>query len=683
MPLEDFLAGAVLLAAMLGGVGGAAALVVRRRLRHLDALERILAGAVVATALLVAVHVVPLLLGALSRGSVVVATGLVLLAASRLPGRPAGSRDGPGAPPSSGRPSWILAGAASTFAAAAGAADLRAWAGDEVIGVDPLTFHLPNVGRWIQSGTLWEIDQFLPLLAHGNYPNNGDVVLLSVVLPFHNDFLARFAISAFALLAAVAVYAIARELRAPAAAAILAGAAAVTIPAMGLSAIPRAMPDAVLYATFSCGVLFLLRHARTARRSDLLLAGTAFGLALGTKWYGVSSIGAVVAVWVAARLVARQPRWTVVREGVLLGAMGLLGGAVWFLRNLVESDNPLFPVKLELLGLTILDAPPDPLREAAGFSIAHYAGDPSVLGDIGLELIEGLGLLVVVGAIGVLAALLAGGRRIDRRVLVAGIGAIVLGAVYVITPYTALGLENEPSLASNNTRYAVPALLIAAPVTAWAVGRLRGAGLLLEAALAVAVVTGADSGFAIQSAGSVVRAGVVLAALGAAGWWLWRRAPALRARPALVALGCAVAALAALSGGYKMQKTINDGRYVGMDPAVDVIVRTAPEDRRIGLAAAWSVEGLSPIWPSFGARIDNEVEYVGHFIDGFLTEYDDGDEFRAALRRGRYDLLVIGRGLFPPERPAEERWAAAAGWRTIALSERLRVLVPPDSPRSA
>nr|MBA3329050.1 glycosyltransferase family 39 protein [Solirubrobacterales bacterium] len=575
------------------------------------------------------------------------------------------------------RASWVPAGLAATFAGVAAAADLRAWAGDEVVGVDPLTFHLPNVGRWIQSGTLWEIDQFLPLLAHGNYPNNGDVVLLSVVLPFHNDFLARFAITAFALLAAVAVFAIARELRAPVAAAVLAGAAVVTIPVVGLSAIPRAMPDSVLYATFACGALFLLRHARTTRRSDLLLAGTAFGLAFGTKWYGPSCVGVVVAVWVIARLVARQPRWPVLRDGALLGGLGVLGGATWLVRNLVESGNPLFPVKVQALGVTIFDAPADPLREAAGFSIAHYAGDPSVLGEIGLELIEGLGLLVIVGTVGLLAAALTGVRRIDRRVLVTGIGAIALGAVYVITPYTALGLENEPGLASNNTRYAVPALVLAAPVTAWAVGRLRRAGLALEAALALAVLTGANSGFAIQGAGSIVRSGVVLGAAGAAGWWLWRRATALRSRPVLVALGCATAVLVGLAGGYRMQKAVNDGRYIGMDPAVDVVVRTAPEDRRIGLAAAWSVEGVSPIWPSFGTRIGNDVEYVGHFVDGFLTEYSDGGAFGAALRRGRYDLLVIGRGLFPPQRVPEERWAASAGWRTIALSTRLRVLVPP------
>ena len=60
---------------------------------------------------------------------------------------------------------------------------------------------------------MWQIDQFAPLLAHGNYPNNGDVVLLSTVLPWHNDFLVRLPITFFLVTTAIAVYAVARELR--------------------------------------------------------------------------------------------------------------------------------------------------------------------------------------------------------------------------------------------------------------------------------------------------------------------------------------------------------------------------------------------------------------------------------------------------------------------------------------
>ncbi|MDP8967945.1 MAG: hypothetical protein M3N04_05035, partial [Actinomycetota bacterium] len=70
MPLEDFLAGAALFGAMLAAVAVATALVVRRRLRHLDPLELGLASVVAGSAVLIGVHLLPLMLGILSRGTV-------------------------------------------------------------------------------------------------------------------------------------------------------------------------------------------------------------------------------------------------------------------------------------------------------------------------------------------------------------------------------------------------------------------------------------------------------------------------------------------------------------------------------------------------------------------------------------------------------------------------------------
>jgi len=248
MPLEDYLTGAALFGLMALAVVATSGMIVRRRLAHLDRLERALAAVVIGTAVLIGVHLVPLALGILDRATVLVAGALAVALATRVrPAAAATDADGVTQAPPSGRLDWALAGLAAAIVAAAALADLARWGGDELIGVDPLTFHLPNIGRWIQTGSLWQIDQFLPQLAHGNYPNNGDVVLLSTVLPWHNDFLVRAPIFVFLLVTAVAVGTIARELRAPAAAAVLAGAAVVAIPVVGLSSIPRALPDSVLW----------------------------------------------------------------------------------------------------------------------------------------------------------------------------------------------------------------------------------------------------------------------------------------------------------------------------------------------------------------------------------------------------------------------------------------------------
>jgi hypothetical protein len=684
MPLTDFLTGTALFALMLLGVVAATTLIVRRRLAHLDRLERALAAIVAGTAVLIAVHLLPLLLGILDRATVLAATALAVALATRVraaPGQAPEQR--PPAPPSR-RLDWALAAAGSAIALTAAVADLRRWVANEIVGVDPLTFHLPNIGRWIQTGSLWQIDQFTPLLAHGNYPNNGDVVMLSTVLPWHNDFLVRAPICGFLVVTAVAVGALARELRAPAAVSVLAAAAVVSVPIVGLATIPRALPDSLLWATFTCGALFLLRHARSGRRSDLMLAATALAIAFGTKWYGLSSVAVLVAVWTAARLLGREvPSRVALRDGVLLAALVALGDLAWMARNLVESANPFFPAKIAAFGVTIFDAPRDVVVEAVGFSILDYLGDPPVLGQLAGEVFDGLGLLAIVCVLGLVGAALVNRRPADRRVVLLSIAAVALVPVYAALPGTALGNRGDPSLASVNTRYAIPSLLLAAPVLAWLAGRLpRVVAVVLELALVAAVAAGADSGYEVRGARDVMLAALGLALVAVAGWALWR---VRRRRPVVIA-AAALAAVLGLAGARHVEQRINVGRYLGTDPAIDVLLRLAPGDRRIGLAADWSVSGLSPIWPSFGTRIGNEVEYVGYF-DGFLRRYPTRARFQAALRRGRYDLLVVGRGFYPPQDTPEQRWALAAGWRTVALSTRLRVLAPPrrltvlDAPR--
>ena len=672
MPTEDFLTGTILFALMLIAVLATAALVVQRRLAHLDRLERALAAIVVGTAVLGGVHLVPLMLGILNRATVLAAAVLAVALATRVPARPPGPAEDRGEPPPpSGRPQWALAGTAAAIALVAFLADLGRWAGDEIVGVDPLTFHLPNIGRWIQTQSLWQIDQFVPLLAHGNYPNNGDVVMLSTVLPWHNDFLVRAPICFFLLVTAVAIFAVARELRAPAAAAVLAATAVVSLPIVGLATIPRALPDSLLWATYTIGVLFLLRHARTRQRSDLVLAATALAIAFGTKWYGISSVGVVIVVWAGARMIHRERH--ALRDGLLAGAIALLGDAPWLVRNLVESANPVFPVKIAPFGVTIFDAPRDVIVEQVGFSLLDYAGDTSVWGQLARELFDGLGLLAIVCALGLVAAALLNRRTPDRRVVWLSVAAIALVPVYAWLPGTALGNPGDPSLASVNTRYAVPILILLAAVLAWAIGRMpRLLAVAFELGLFAAVAAGAYSGYEVRGARDIVLAAVGLGLVAGAGWALWRMR-----RNAGVLVGAAVAAaLVLLAGGHRIEQRINDGRYLGSDPAIDALLRAAPSGKRIGLAADWSVGGLTPIWPAFGTRIGNEVEYIGYF-DGFLRKYPTEGRFQAALRRGGYDAIVVGRGFFPPQRTREQQWAIDAGWRTFALSTRLRVLVSP------
>src|SRR4029079_15993038 len=129
------------------------------------------------------------------------------------------------------------------------------------------------LGRWIQSGSFWQVDQFVPDLAHGNYPQNGNVVQLAAVLPWRVEAFARWTGLPYMLLAGLAVYATALELRAPRASAALAAAAFASVPVVLRPAVEDGQVDAVMLAMFGVGVPFLLRHVRAGRRADLVIAG--------------------------------------------------------------------------------------------------------------------------------------------------------------------------------------------------------------------------------------------------------------------------------------------------------------------------------------------------------------------------------------------------------------------------
>ncbi len=675
--------GLVFALATYGAIAAATALVLARRLPGPWGAPRVLAAAVVFTTGVVFAHVVPLALGVLSRGT---ALGTAILALLMVAAWTRGPRAGPvlvaaPVPPASRAPSAILAVVGLGAALAALLTFEKLTATSPVLGFDSLTFHLPNVARWIQHGTLWRIDQFEPGLAHGNYPQNGELVTLSAVLPWRDPFAAREVMAVYYLLAGVATYALARELRAPRAASALFAAVLLAVP-IGITApVINALPDGLMLAMFGAGVTFLLRHWRTGAHADLVLGGVALGLAFGTKWYAVSSVGAVLAVWILGGIVARRGVGASLVRGAAALGLVLGAGGIWMVRNLVESANPVFPQKVAPLGMTIFDAPYDHLRALGGFKVSDYLLSGSVirhyLWPTYREVLSLPGLvvlatvaLVLLGAIATARRPL--GRRVPDEVMALAVLVVALVAIYMITPFSAFGPRDRPVLAGVNTRYVMPALLVGAAVTAWAAGRLARLGVALELAGVVAVFAGLAKAYDLPRGQSVAAFALVLA-VAAVSWWLrGRRLP--RGAPALAGLA-GVALVAAALGHAKSR--IDDHGYRGVDAAMDRLLAEAPTGHRIGLAGIVDSGGLPPVLPAMGQGLGNDVAYVGHFVAHRLADYGDAASFTGALRAGRYDLLLVGHGNPPRPRVRAIDWARGAGFVPIADSGRFTLLRAP------
>jgi hypothetical protein len=294
---------------------------------------------------------------------------------------------------------------------------------------------------------------------------------------------------------------------------------------------------------------------------------------------------------------------------------------------------------------------------------------PGLRGTLGLS-------ALVLGAAGV-AAVVAALRSRPRggRVLAMTAAALLIAIAYAFTPYSAQGFEGQPD-AAPNARYVVPALVLLAPVAAWAATRLGRLGVALQVAAVAGVlygVAGTDVYFVPVDAGSLAIAAAIVGGAGACGLVLWRLRPS--ARPLALRAAAVLAAGAAVGAGYLGHRGYDDLRYAGLEPAIDWILQNAPEDRRVGLAGL----GYNPvIYPAFGPELENEVRYVGPTVDGMLRPYTRREPLLDELREGRYDLLVVQRqGWVRHELPAQqEDWLREDGWRVVAESERVALYLP-------
>jgi 4-amino-4-deoxy-L-arabinose transferase-like glycosyltransferase len=695
MPLGEYLEGLAFFVPTLAACGFAATWIALRRYSHLRGSERVLAFALLLSLAVLAAHVLPLALGALSRGAVV-AAALAIAGASLLV-RPAENQAAPApapAPPPAGPASTCLALAGVAAAAVYVVAQLRTTLVTPVTHVDVVSFHLPGVARWIQGGSLWQVDQLFPEHVTAFYPNNGDALLLSVVLPWREVAFARLLPILFLGLAALAVYACVRRLGSSRPTAALAGAALMALPATLIYAL-EGMPDAMMLFGFAVGILFLLRYRDSAASRDLVLAGLGLGLAFGTKWYGLTTTAAVFVVWVGARLLAHDAWKRVARDGLVLLALIAVASGTWFVRNLVETGNPIFPQEVGALGITIFEGTTQASVDQFGFRIVDYLDEPGVLADYaapGLWAQLGLaGPLLLAGVISALVAgvvaLRRGGGEGNRQIVALGALALLVTATWMITPGSAPGFPGQPQVLIT-VRWLGPAILLGLVVLGGIGGRLGGAAVAVEALLAAAIVHGLDKVYFTRTAGQLAEAAaIVLVAVGTAAA-VWLALPRVRALSMTgrrsVAIAAAALAVLAAAAFARWEQSAYAGRdYSIHDPAFAWISENARPGTRIGIAGGASLEGVSPILPAFGPRLRNEVTYVGPFVDDLLLDYEQRDEFVSALRREETELLIVGRGLIPKPEVRQERWARSAGYRLVTESSRLALYAAPASDLAA
>lgn len=480
------------------------------------------------------------------------------------------------------------------------------------LGEDSISYHLPSVAHWVNSGRPGTVDAFNYWLPHGNYPQTNEAFL-------------TWASGIARSFVPVALWT-------PATFALLAAAGWVGLRALGVPRLVRATGVVALCASplvvqqlfgpntdlpalawlVSTAALVALARERPILLAPALLAGA---LAVGTKTT-MAPLGAVVlAAGLWSQRAALRP---LARPLALATLAGLVVGGTWYVRNLIGRGSPLWPLVDVPWGdpaPPLVDQLDTRFIERPGRTLENRVDDY-------LNVIAG-GLVLFAGALA--APLLA-----RSRAVLAGAAATGLALVaWLFAPFTGVGDAPElEHVALSTTRYLLPPMA-AATLTLALAARRGGAARafafsVFAGAFAWSVVRDAIEGFPYAPSVGTLTSGAVVGAI--VGWamrgrsgggvassvplWNVSRPTPLgsRLRPALgaIAFVALIAAVGAAGAPGYLQRHGEAGRFYDRGPSLFLgfgAPAFANGDATVAMAPALA-------GPLAGDTLDHPVELI-------------------------------------------------------------------------
>ncbi len=499
------------------------------------------------------------------------------------------------------------------------------WAPAGPHGFDDISYHLSAVATWIRSGDLRMIRFSMGAPTTPFFPVLGEMASWVLIAPFRDsDVAARWTQLFFAVFSFLAVASIARRLglsRRNAAFAALGYAGIYHVfPVLSVSAGNDQSTSFFTLAGLDAG----LALARRPRFGTAVVAGTALGLLLATKYIGVLFVFPVLAVTALGVWIERRRQEPVERPRVLsLAGMALalavtlaVSGGYTYLRNAVTTGNPVFPAPVKVFGVEIFPG-------WGGTSSSDLSSAPEYQIDVWQFLTRrsklfGSWFPFTLLPAALLAPLLALWRRRWQAASVFALSAVFfLEFLYLMADH-------------RDIRYFLPAVALAAVAFAWLLEEIGPRAIPVRDVVLAWI--------AFQSSWHVGVAGLVgVAALGMLlerMWWRERgQAPPLRSRihrwgwvAAAVAVLIAAVPLGWAAGNYQVKKFTHPKMAAPL--ALDRIV--GPRGARIAYA------GYNQPYFFFGSRFQNDLQIVprNRMLDA--QYYQWGTEVRDPYVEGTY-----------------------------------------------
>jgi hypothetical protein len=515
---------------------------------------------------------------------------------------------------------------------------------------DTREYHITNMAHWMQDGNLWTLPYAGPGSITATHPGNGELFDAWLSMPSHGDELAYLGATAFGVLAVLAGAVVARQLggRGSTAAGAMLSVAVLAAPIYFVTQTDSLATDLPSAAPLVAGLAFILIARRRPTVPIVLLAGASLGLGLGAKYTALAP-GALTVVVGLVLLPRKWWTWLVPGLAVL--------GLPWFVRNLAQTGNPLFP--LDLPGFEGGETPIDILDQSMLDHVVDREGEiierwARLIG----RLIGPLLILVIPGVA------IAWKRLDDKRATIAcsALAVLAVGAQLAL-PYTGGGTTGLEFLIASCFRYGLAAVLFGAAVAAaalpakwvpplaglaalWGLWRIEAGAVTIGEPIRAKVIAAALVGGAVVAAVAWFLAGEE-ARFGRAPAWLRRN---------LTVGAAAVTVVGALGAGFVVFHTEDRGTEL---LPLEVVLQPLGFDRPALVMGAEDMRAvLGPRLERPVAKVDRgghageipfvTVDQIRRDILGDEDAPDEPPELAEALTRAvddsGYDLLVVGFG---------------------------------------
>jgi|GEM_PF-2151516 len=331
---------------------------------------------------------------------------------------------------------------------------------------DVVAYHLPFVVEWIKTKSLMGIYYTAFASPIGYYPSNYELLNLWTILPFNNDFFVNILNFPLLALLGIALYKILRNLNTEKNTALILTGALFYIPIF-LRQGGVGLTDIFFCLTFALFMYFLQEIYKNRKnpfkkdsiKTAYILFGLNIGLLLGTKYLGiVISIIPIFLLLLICIFTKIQKRWK------LLGISAIsafITGGFFYIRNWINSGNPIFPVDLKIFGIKIfegyLGTNEKLLNTSLAENIENLEGVKSFLIQyynlIGLTGV--LGILSIIGVLGILVYKIFEKNSKEDLItsMVLFLSSVIYLCLYIKTPFS---FSHIPQ----NTRYSMPFLII-------------------------------------------------------------------------------------------------------------------------------------------------------------------------------------------------------------------------------